>query len=126
MKSGARKVGCDKWSEISGAEESGRRKVGHEIWASKVGRGYWEKCGDKCGARRMGQENWGVKSGARKVGREMWGAKSGAQKVGQGMWGEKSGTRILRKVWRLMLDEKSGGEKTGTRKVEARKVARGY
>ena len=23
----------------------------------------------------------------------------------------------MRKVWRLMLDEKSGGEKTGTRKV---------
>ena len=49
---------------------------------------------------------------------------SGAQKVGQGMWGEKCGTRILRKVWRLMLDEKSGGEKTGTRKVETGKVGR--
>ena len=27
-KSEARKVGCDKWSEKSGAEESGTRKVG--------------------------------------------------------------------------------------------------
>ena len=58
----------------------------------------------------MGQEKC-VKSRARGA------EESGAQKVGRGMWGEKCGTRILRKVWRLMLDEKSGGEKTGTRKV---------
>ena len=49
----------------------------------------------------------GAKSGTRKG---KWGTKSGARKVGRGKWGEDI--------------EKSGGDKCGTRKVEARKVGR--
>ena len=45
------------------------------------------------------------------MGRQKRGKKSGTRKVGRGKWGAK----------RLMLDEKSGGEKTGTRKVRREK-----
>ena len=32
-----RKVGRERWSEKSGAEESGTRKVGHEKWGGESG-----------------------------------------------------------------------------------------
>ena len=78
----------------------------------------------------MGREKWGEKSGARKVelrnvGRgnwvEMWRKKWG-EKSGRGKWVEdienSLATNVGLKKWRReKWDEKSGGKKSGTRKV---------
>ena len=45
-----------KWSEISGAEESGTRKVGREKWGEKSG---CEKWGEESGARKVELRNVG-------------------------------------------------------------------
>ena len=52
----ARKVGQDKWGKKSGA-----RNVGCEKWSE----GKWD---EKSGARKVGREKWGEEIGVRKVG----------------------------------------------------------
>ena len=97
-------MGREKWSEKSGAEESGTRKVplhfSHYTFRALRFSPHFSRPAFPVPLFTRGEKSGARKVERRKVGREKWGEKSGA---------EESGTR---KVGRQMWDKKNGGNKS--------------